>query len=177
MGRPRTIDRDKILDAAEAIVRHEGATALTFDAVSRAAGITKGGLQYAFGSKDDLIAAMVDRWIAAFDAEVARNTASDAGPTERAKGYVLASQRMDEATQAKMAGLLVTLLQSPDYTQRARACYAAWIRALDPGSKAERRARTALLAAEGAFFLRSLGLVEMDQGQWDDVFNDISELL
>ena len=42
MGRPRSIDRDKVLDIAERIVREEGATALTFDAVARAAGITKG---------------------------------------------------------------------------------------------------------------------------------------
>ena len=32
MGRPRSIDRDKVLDIAERIVREEGATALTFDA-------------------------------------------------------------------------------------------------------------------------------------------------
>lgn len=44
-GRPRTIDRDKVLDAAEAIVSRVGASGLTFEAVARAAGITKGGVQ------------------------------------------------------------------------------------------------------------------------------------
>ncbi|UYW27278.1 TetR/AcrR family transcriptional regulator [Methylorubrum extorquens] len=177
MGRPRTIDRDKVLDVAEEIVRREGATALTFDAVAKAAGITKGGLQYCFGSKDDLIAAMVERWFVAFDAEVARNTAADADSLEHVRGYVVASSRIDEATQTKMAGMLVTLLQSPEYLQRVRDWYAAWIGKFGPDSDAERRARTAFLAAEGAFFLRSLGLVEMDQDQWDGVFEDILKLL
>src|SRR5690606_31627342 len=54
-GRPRTIDRDKVLDAAEAVVMRAGAAGLTIDAVAREAGITKGGVQYAFGSKENLI--------------------------------------------------------------------------------------------------------------------------
>lgn len=43
MGRPRSIDRDKLLDMAEKIVGKDGPAALTIDAVARAAGITKGG--------------------------------------------------------------------------------------------------------------------------------------
>ena len=61
-GRPRTIDRDKVLDAAEAVVQRTGASGLTIDAVAREAGITKGGVQYCFGSKDSLINAMLQRW-------------------------------------------------------------------------------------------------------------------
>ncbi len=79
MGRPRTIDRDKVLEAAEAIVLREGATALTFEAVAKASGITKGGLQYCFGTKDDLVAALVERWMTAMDAELAESLPQ--GPT------------------------------------------------------------------------------------------------
>ncbi|OAH24567.1 TetR family transcriptional regulator [Methylorubrum populi] len=177
MGRARTIDRDKVLDHAEQIVCREGATALTFDAVARAAGITKGGLQYCFGDKDGMIAALVERWFAAFDAELARTTVADAAAPEQARGYVMASSRLDEASQTKMVGLLVTLLRSPEHMERVRTWYAAWIARFDPGSEAQRRARTAFFAAEGAFFLRSLGLVEMDQTEWDGVFADFLELL
>lgn len=177
MGRPRSIDRDKVLDIAERIVREEGATAMTFDAIAKAAGITKGGLQYCFGSKDDLIAAMADRWLKVFDAEVARDTPPDGSSLDWARGYVTTSARIDEATQTKMAGMLVSLLQSPGHLGQARAWYAEWLKRLEPGSEAERRARTAFFAAEGAFFLRSLGLVEMDHGQWDRVFDDILKLL
>jgi hypothetical protein len=35
----------------------------------------------------------------------------------------------------------------------------------------------AIIAAEGAFFLRGLGLVELDQAGWDDVFDDILKTL
>lgn len=43
MGRQRTIDRDKVLDAAEDIVIKQGAAALTIDAVAKSMGISKGG--------------------------------------------------------------------------------------------------------------------------------------
>ncbi|MGQ3294545.1 MAG: TetR/AcrR family transcriptional regulator, partial [Shinella sp.] len=60
-GRPRSIDRDKVLDAAESIVVESGAAGLSFEAVARAAGITKGGVQYCFGTKENLIRAMIER--------------------------------------------------------------------------------------------------------------------
>ena len=177
MGRPRSIDRDRVLDLAERIVREEGATALTFDSLCKAAGITKGGLQYCFGSKDDLIAAMADRWLKDFDAEIARHVPPDGNGVDQARSYVTVSARIDEPSQTKMAGMLVSLLQSPEHMGKARGWYAEWLKRLEPGSEAERRARTAFFAAEGAFFLRSLGLVEMDQAGWDRVFDDILKLL
>ncbi|OAH40717.1 TetR/AcrR family transcriptional regulator [Methylorubrum sp. B1-46] len=177
MGRTRTIDRDKVLDHAEQIVRRDGATALTFDAVAKAAGITKGGLQYCFGDKDGMIAALIERWFAAFDAELERSTAPGGDTAEQARGYVAASSRVDEASQTKMVGMLVTLLQSPEHLERVRVWYAGWIGKFDPSFEAQRRARTAFFAAEGAFFLRSLGLVEMDQAEWDGVFADFLKLL
>lgn len=58
-ARPRSIDRDKVLDAAEALVMIEGAAALSFDAAAKAAGITKGGVQYAFGTRGNLIGSTI----------------------------------------------------------------------------------------------------------------------
>ncbi|MBB4197549.1 TetR family transcriptional regulator [Rhodoblastus sphagnicola] len=177
MGRNRTIDRDMVLDVAEQIVFRDGATALTFDAVAKAAGITKGGLQYCFGSKDDLIAAIVDRGAKVFEAELARNTPPDADSLDRARGYIRASKSIDEPSQARFVSVILLLLQSPEQKQKIREFYAEWITQLDPGSEVERRTRTALIAAEGAFLLRSLALVEMDQAGWDDVFEDILKAL
>ncbi|MBN9291384.1 MAG: helix-turn-helix transcriptional regulator, partial [Hyphomicrobium denitrificans] len=61
MGRKPTITREGLLEIAEGLVRGEGAAALTIDALARAAGISKGGVQYSFSSKDDLVRALVDR--------------------------------------------------------------------------------------------------------------------
>ncbi|AZV38250.1 TetR/AcrR family transcriptional regulator [Komagataeibacter xylinus] len=177
MARPRTIDRDRVLDCVEHLVQREGVAALTLDAVAREAGITKGGLQYCFGSKDDLITALIDRWIAVFDAQVSQNMPGNPDATDRARAYLLVASQIDEATQARMAGMLVTLMQSPKHLHRLRAWYARWFKVCNPASAVARRARTALFAAEGAFFLRSTGFIEMDQAEWETVFADFEQLV
>ncbi|UXN74347.1 TetR/AcrR family transcriptional regulator [Devosia sp. A8/3-2] len=67
MGRRQTIDRGTILDAAEHVVLHDGAAHLTIDAVAAEAGVSKGGVLYAYASKDILIDAMLERVVAAYD--------------------------------------------------------------------------------------------------------------
>lgn len=68
MGRKPTISRDRLLDLAEEIVCSGGGSALTIGALAQAAGISKGGVQYSFATKDDLVRAVIDRWTSQFDA-------------------------------------------------------------------------------------------------------------
>ena len=176
MARPRTIDREKVLTCAEHLVQRNGATALTLDAVAREAGITKGGLQYCFGSKDDLIAALIERWILVFDTHVARCRNAAAGPASLARAYVQACGRIDDAARARMVGMLVTLLQSPRHLAPIKAWYARWLGQGDGHTVEARQIRTMIFAAEGAFFLRSLGFVDMQDTEWTSVFSDIEKL-
>jgi AcrR family transcriptional regulator len=53
--------KDKLLDAAEAVVVREGIGNLTLDAVALEAGMSKGGLLHHFRTKDKLVEAMVTR--------------------------------------------------------------------------------------------------------------------
>lgn len=68
--------RDRILDALQGILVRDGMSAVTLEAVAAAAGVSKGGLLYHFGSKAALINGLIERMTAAIDAEVA--TAEDA---------------------------------------------------------------------------------------------------
>ena len=60
MGRQRTIDREKLLEAIFDIVMEQGAAALTIDTVAKKMGISKGGVQYCFNSKEAMIDAMFE---------------------------------------------------------------------------------------------------------------------
>ncbi|NGN43136.1 helix-turn-helix transcriptional regulator [Mesorhizobium sp. CGMCC 1.15528] len=60
--------RGGILSVAETILAESGGSALTIDAVAKAAGLSKGGVLYHFPSKASLIEALIDRSIAAIDA-------------------------------------------------------------------------------------------------------------
>ena len=77
---PPARTKDRLLDAADVVVRRDGAQALTLDAVAAEAEVSKGGLLYHFKSKRDLVEGMVERWMADFQREI-----DEADPRVRAR--------------------------------------------------------------------------------------------
>lgn len=70
--------RDRLLDAAAAVLLRDGAHALTLEAVAAQAGVSKGGLLYHFGSRQALIAGLTERLLHLIDEDVERiHTAPD----------------------------------------------------------------------------------------------------
>lgn len=57
----QTAARERVLDAFAELLIEQGERAATLDAVAAAAGVSKGGLLYHFGSKDALIAGLLER--------------------------------------------------------------------------------------------------------------------
>ncbi|MGI2036106.1 TetR family transcriptional regulator [Rhizobium panacihumi] len=176
MGRKKTIDRDAILDAAEEIVQSRGPAALTIDALAKAIGITKGGVQYSFGSKDAILDAMFERWGQAYNLAVDHFLEQDSSPVGVVKAHIQATALSDESTMAKAAGLMASLTQSPEHLAGTRNWYRERIQHLDIDTESGRNARLAFLAAEGAFLLRHMGLMKIDDETWSSIFDDIKKL-
>lgn len=59
--------RSALLDAAADVVRTEGVSNLTLERVAESAGVSKGGLLYHYATKQDLIAAMLERTLTIAD--------------------------------------------------------------------------------------------------------------
>ncbi len=85
--------KEKILDAASAVVLRNGAVGLTLDQAAKEAGISKGGLLYHFPSKQDLLKGMIKRIIADFETSVMERIVND--PKE--KGRFLRAYLMEAA--------------------------------------------------------------------------------
>ncbi|CJK41621.1 Potential acrAB operon repressor [Streptococcus pneumoniae] len=177
VGRKKTIDREALLDVAEGIVNRQGAAALTIDAVAKAAGITKGGVQYSFGSKDDLINAMFERWGKGYTEQFQRIAGDDPDPLTAVRAHVEATRASDSDADAKAASLMAALLQTPEHLASTRAWYQARLAGLDTSSEAGRRARLAFFATEGIFALRFFRLMEISEEEWRDVLGDIAALV
>ncbi|KNY15311.1 TetR family transcriptional regulator [Shinella sp. SUS2] len=175
-GRPRSIDRDRVLDAAEAIVALDGATGLTFDAVARAAGITKGGVQYCFGTKENLIRSMIERWGSTFEGEVMAHAGDDRSPQSVIRGHLLATRDSDEAEYSRSAVMMTALLQSPEQVASSRVWYTHRLAGLDMDKAEDRQAALAFLAGEGAFLLKAFGLIDITEAQWTALFSDMLAL-
>lgn len=177
MGRQRTIDREKLLDAAEDIVIQQGAAALTIDSVAKAMGISKGGVQYCFGNKDALIDAMFDRWGQSYDEVFNQAIELDNSPEGEILAHLQATHQHDKVAMAKGAALMASLLQTPEYLEGTRVWYHERIANLDVSTEKGKLARLVFLAAEGAFMLRYMGFMEINDNEWQSIFSDLENLL
>ncbi|OWJ75707.1 TetR/AcrR family transcriptional regulator [Haematobacter genomosp. 1] len=175
-GRPRTIDRDKVLDAAEEIVMAQGASGLTFDALAKAAGITKGGLQYCFGTKENLIRAMISRWSEVFEGEVTALAGPDPAPEALIRAHLRVTEVDEIADHSRSAAMMTALLERPDQVASSRDWYAGRLAGLDLSRPEDRRTAVAFLAGEGAFLLKTLGLVRFSAQEWTALFADMQKL-
>ncbi len=151
-----TDTRRRLLDAATAVVRRDGARALTLDAVAAEAGVSKGGLLYHFKTKRELLEGMLDGWLEEFDAEI--EAAREGRPF--AHGYVKASDMSAwaAAERATEFGLLAAMVEEPGTLERVRARYAAWQEQLIKEAADPVDATVARLAADGLWLNDLLGL-------------------
>ena len=148
--------KQRLLDAAAAVVRRDGATALTLDAVAAEAGVSKGGLLYHFASKRELLDAMLDGWLEEFAGEI---EAAEEG-RGFAHGYVKASDMSGwaAAERATEFGLLAAMVDEPGTLEGVRARYAAWQDRLAAQAADPVDATVARLAADGLWLNDLLGL-------------------
>lgn len=177
MGRHPTIDRDRVLDLAEAILLRSGTGAMTIDALAKAAGVSKGGIQSRFGTKNALIAALMTRWVEQYEAEAAGLCGGRPAPVEAVRGHVILTQRSEGRSPARAAGLMAALIEEREHLAAANRWYQARFGGLDTGTEEGRRARLALYAVEGAFILRSFGFIRQDEAEWHSTMADIRALL
>lgn len=173
MGRKPTITRERFLEIAEAIVREGGASALTIDALAKAAGVSKGGVQYSFASKDDLVRALVERWTDQFDELLGDMDAMS--PVDLVRRYIEVMRNSRTALNAKMAGLMIAYIQNPQNILETRAWYRAMFARLGGETQEAQAARVAFLAVEGLFLLRISGMDE--DGEWDALLDDVLSVM
>jgi AcrR family transcriptional regulator len=149
-----TDTRGRLLDAAVAVVRRDGAQSLTLEKVAAQAGVSKGGLLYHFKSKRELLDAMVERWLDEWQAQIDR----DKGEEGFLTGYVHATHLGGAGPAEREAefGLIAALIAEPAVLEVVRERFDRWqeevVAASDPV-----QATVARLATDGLWFADLLG--------------------
>ncbi|OOG56382.1 TetR/AcrR family transcriptional regulator [Rhodanobacter sp. C03] len=170
MTRKKEIDPDRILDAAEAVILESGGRSFTLDAVAHRAGISKGGLVYTFATKDDLVCAALTRETARFLAAVERRLPSAVvGPFDMVLAHIEAALDNDDASTRTAAFLTTALVHAPEMMEPARAYYRTLLKPLLSKPSESQGVLGALLAVEGVFLLRGLGLAEVSAKEFRSV--------
>ena len=173
MARPRSTDREKLLDIAETIVAISSAGALTFGALATQANVPKASVQSAFGTRERLIDAMLERWLAReqvrFDEELQGATSS----RERTIAHIRTTGAEPREESRRVAPLMAALAGTNDKESSSSRWYASRIGDLSADSEEDRRLRIAFLAAEGAYYLRNMAGFEIDDDLWKEIFSDL----
>lgn len=129
VGRRKTIDRNSVVDAAEAVVAERGSSALTISAVAEVAGITKGGVQSCFGTKEALIAAILDRWMGDYERCFEAALGDERNPRSRIVAHLAVTCDEDQASRRVLRGCLPCWRRNRRISSRAG-------RGISAGSKA-----------------------------------------
>jgi AcrR family transcriptional regulator len=147
--------RERLLDAAVAVVRRDGAQALTLDHVAAQAGVSKGGLLYHFRSKRDLLDGMVERWLAEWQEQID----SASGEEGFLTGYVHATHLGGAGPEEREAefALVAALIAEPAVLEVVRERFDEWQRLAVETTDDPVEATVARLATDGLWFADLLG--------------------
>lgn len=120
MGRPPKA-RQLVLDAAQRLVAMRGAGCLTFDALARESGVSRGGITYHFPTKEVLLKALLQQDLVQWQQEEGRQAPTG---TNRCTANLIANIRA--ATQLKperrrfVSGMLSAVMLDPSLLDPVR---------------------------------------------------------
>ena len=156
----RTSKKDQILEAALAVVQQDGVTAVTFESVSAASGLTKSGLLYHFPTKDSMVLALHTHQAHKWEREMVEALGKHpdrATPDEKLTAYARVSARSISGPE-----LLLMLEASSDeiLNQPWKQVITRWVpdpHSIDPADPRALQKMTAYLAADGLWLSASVG--------------------
>lgn len=162
MTRRKSIDPDRILDAAERVLLRRGTHSLTLDMVAAEAGISKGGLTYTFASKEALLSALLDRDVTRFRATLKLLRKKEGCHSYPELCGFLEVCRNSSPLAEKKVGALVAAVQHAPGSLKAMRSYLKWMLSKFPSdTEQDRRARLVFYATQGLFLLQGFGLLTL----------------
>lgn len=176
MARPRTIDQNIILSAAEDLLTETGGLYFTLDQVAARAGVSKGAVTNTWASKTALVSAMLAREFDRFKQDRAA-LVREGSKFPLARAHIEASQVVQEKFKNRAAHLVAALAHEQAHLDTIRSLYADVLQELAGDEPTQRKGRMALFAIEGAFLMRGLGMVSMTDKEWLQLFEDALGLM
>lgn len=98
-----------LFEAAAQLVAAKGFESLTIDALAKAANVTKGGVQYHFPAKDQLVTELLEHLLSSFDAALTFEVSRTAQPARWLSAYVSLSLGEATAGDGAVAAILAAL--------------------------------------------------------------------
>jgi len=176
VSRYQKLDPGKILEAAEALIREDGAHAVSIRNVAEKGGISKGGVQSNFGTVDKLIQALFEKWEGQMDALVDEMRKQACAEDDEISVFLKASRLFHTSNPERNAALMILMTQSEGRREYARNWLQKRMAPIDVTTAEGRKQRLSFLVYETMLAMKSLQIVGLNDDQWLDVFNDLDAL-
>ena len=173
--------RERMLDAAGAVVVRQGIANLTLEAVAAEAGMSKGGLLHHFPNKDRLVEALVtrcaDHWREG-SARAYESTPEGPGRMARALlSHLGDAPAWTEQCQRSSSAAFAALAQNPQLIEPMRAVYSELRQRVAEDGLAPGVGETVLVAMDGLWLNRVLGLAPVDQDRMNQIRRALETLI
>jgi AcrR family transcriptional regulator len=177
---PATL-KDRMLDAAETVVVRQGIANLTLEAVAAEAKMSKGGLLHHFPTKDRLVEGLVTRCAEQWRAgtlEMYDHTPAGPGRMARALlSHLRDAPAWTEQCQQSSSAAFAALAQNPRLIEPMRAVYTELRRRLADDGLPPGVGETVLVAMDGLWLNRVLGLAPVDAQRLDRIRRTLETLV
>lgn len=178
MARHRTITREQVLDAAQAVVLRKGAGGMTLDAVARQAGISKARVLYDYKSKQHLINALIERNIDDHRRKI-DDLIKELGPSSPdrcIRARIEAVRSLSDEERAVAGSLCAALADNIELRKPVVDLFASIVRNLRNTSNSPRGALLAFLATEGLAQIELVGCQLWQEHEREALLEDIGWL-
>ncbi|WP_419944266.1 TetR/AcrR family transcriptional regulator [Candidatus Poriferisodalis sp.] len=175
--------RERILQAAIEVIQTDGAASLTLDRVALAAGLSKGGFLYHFGSKDALMAGLLDETLTVLDDELDIREARfrDDDPAARgtfALAYLDYVREPYKAAADTSASILAAASLDDELLANTRATFERWQeRLLHHDGLAEATGLLARIVGDGLWLIDLFGLAPPTKAERHEVLDLVSAMI
>lgn len=175
--------RERILQAAIEVIQTDGAANLTLDRVALAAGVSKGGFLYHFGSKDALMAGLLDETLAVLDDELDLREAMfrDDDPAARgtfALAYLDYVREPYKAADDTSASILAAAALDDELLANTRATFERWQeRLVQHDGLAETTGLLARIVGDGLWLIDLFGLAPPTKAERHEVLDLVSAMI
>jgi AcrR family transcriptional regulator len=171
--------RQGIFEACSRILRDEGLTNLTLEAVAKEAGISKGGLLYHFPNKKDLIEAVFEYHNNIFEtrlSELAQAQGDEPGAWLRAYAIASIEQIIDPNNASLYASMIAAEEKYESAHQLMRAKYIHWQNQVENCGIDPTIATLARLAVDGLWFAEMNGYAPPEPKRRKEILNLIEKM-
>lgn len=177
MARPRTLDREALLNAAEAVISTEGTQALSFGSIAIKAGVSKASVQSVFGTREKILDALLEKWMEREQARYLHHLGTVTDARSQLQAHISSTKEESNEAGSRILTLLAAQVGSGAQSEFMKDWYQKRMGNFEVETIEEHKHRVIYLAAEGAIFIRNMVGYPINDVVWNDIFHDLEKML